>query len=222
MPDYIPSSDADFNTWLANFVTYASANLAGLGLVAADLTPVSSTQTKWNTDYPQHIAAQAAAQGARQLKDEDRAGVEAAVRPLVRRLQASPAVNDQEKASLGITVPGSNPTPGGPPTGRPVVKVECERLRHTLKWADVNSPTSRAKPPGVLGAEIKMALTPIGAATPTDPAAFTFLSLDTATPYVNEFGGGDGGKNAHYIARWVNLAQEHGPWSETVSVTVGV
>ncbi len=32
--DYIPRGDAAFNGWLANFVTYANANLAGLGLVA--------------------------------------------------------------------------------------------------------------------------------------------------------------------------------------------
>ena len=67
-----------------------------------------------------------------------------------------------------------------------------------------------------------MALTAIGAPTPTDPSAFSFLALDTATPYVNEFAGAEGGKNAHYIARWVNSQQEHGPWSETVSVTVWV
>ncbi len=35
MADYIPGGDAEFNAWLGNFVTYASANLANLGLVAA-------------------------------------------------------------------------------------------------------------------------------------------------------------------------------------------
>jgi len=53
------------------------------------------------------------------------------------------------------------------------------------------------------------------------PAAFDFLALDTATPYINSFNGPDGGKNAHNIARWVNSQSGHGPWSETVSVTVG-
>jgi hypothetical protein len=222
VPDYIPSPDADFANWQDNFVSYANAHLAGLGIIAGDMTPVTAAQTVWKAAYAAHLAAIVTASSAKAAKDDSRSGYEGAIRPLVRRLQASAAVDDGEKAALGITVPGANPNPDGPPTGRPIVKVECERLRHTLKWADVNSPTSRAKPPGVLGAEIKMSLTPIGAATPTDPAAFTFLSLDTATPYINEFAGADGGKNAHYIARWVNLAQEHGPWSETVSVTVGV
>lgn len=86
MADYIPGPDADFNAWLANFVTYANANLAALGLVAADMTPITTTQTAWGTGFTAHIAARQAAQAAKQTKDESRAAVVAAVRPLVRRL----------------------------------------------------------------------------------------------------------------------------------------
>ncbi len=32
MPDYIPSPDGTFDAWQANFVTYATANAAALGL----------------------------------------------------------------------------------------------------------------------------------------------------------------------------------------------
>jgi len=35
MADYIPGPDAQFDTGRLNFVTYANANLAALGLVAA-------------------------------------------------------------------------------------------------------------------------------------------------------------------------------------------
>jgi len=35
MADYIPGGDAEFDAWLTNFVTYASGNLAALGLVSA-------------------------------------------------------------------------------------------------------------------------------------------------------------------------------------------
>jgi hypothetical protein len=38
--DYIPRGDAEFNGWLANFVTYANANLAALGLVAGDMRAI--------------------------------------------------------------------------------------------------------------------------------------------------------------------------------------
>jgi hypothetical protein len=42
MPDYIPAPDAEFHAWQQNFVTYANANLAALGLVAGDMTPITA------------------------------------------------------------------------------------------------------------------------------------------------------------------------------------
>ena len=32
MADYIPAADGDFDAWQDNFITYASANAAALGL----------------------------------------------------------------------------------------------------------------------------------------------------------------------------------------------
>lgn len=222
MPDYIPSADAEFDSWLANFVTYASANLADLGLAAADLTPVTNAQTAWNAAFPAHTSAQAAAQAARQAKDAARSDVETAVRPLVRRLQASADVDDAERAALGITVPDTTPTPVGPPTTRPVVKVDSrQRLQHTIHFADEATPTRKAKPAGVAGAEIWVKLAPVADPPPADPAALTFIALDTRTPYVLDFDGPDGGQNAHYMLRWVNTKGQKGPWSETASATVG-
>jgi hypothetical protein len=145
----------------------------------------------------------------------------ALIRELVRRLQASPAVDDSERASLGITVPGSTPPPG-PPTSAPLVMVDCaQRLRHLLKWMDADTPTSRARPPGVLGAEIWRAVLAVGAPAPSDPADFAFVALDTATPHLIDYDGPDGGRNAHYILRWAGTDGSKGPWSETASVTIG-
>ena len=36
-----------------------------------------------------------------------------------------------------------------------------------------------------------------------------------------QIGAADGGKNAHYILRWVNPKGEKGPWSETATATIG-
>ena len=113
MADYIPGPDASFQAWQSNFVTYANANLAALGLTAADMAPITSAQSGWATAFPAHVAAVNAAKAAKQTKDEARAAYVAVIRPLVRRLQASAVVSDAEKASLGITV-AQTPTPIGP------------------------------------------------------------------------------------------------------------
>jgi hypothetical protein len=223
MPDYLPQSDAAQGPRAANFIGYASANLANLGLVAGDLTPVSNAYAVWNTNYNNNVTAQSAAQSARQAKDLARGDLEAAVRALVRRLQASPSVDDSERAALGITVPDTTPTPTGPPATTPVLRLESPaRLRHIIHFTDSSTPTSRAKPAGVLGAEIWINLQPVGQPTPTDPGTFTLVALDTRTPYLLDFPAADGGKNAHYLARWVGNKGDKGPWSETASATVGV
>src|SRR5437867_3111406 len=73
MPDFLPDTDTEFQAWVANFVTYANAHLAALGLVAGDMTPVTNAQTAFNASFPAHVTAQAAAQSARVQKDADRA-----------------------------------------------------------------------------------------------------------------------------------------------------
>ncbi len=217
--DYIPRSDAEFNGWQANFVASANANLAGLGLVAADLTPIITAQAGWSSAYSAHVAVQAAAQSARQTKDDNRASLEALIRALVRRLQASPDVSDPERQQLGITVSDQERSAVGPPTTRPVATIDAgQRLRHTIEFSDENTPTRKAKPAGVMGAEIWVK---IDGPPPVDPGELAFLAVDTRTPYMTEFDGADGGKTAHYMLRWINPKGETGPWSQTVSATIG-
>ena len=220
--DYVPSPDGDFHIWQNNFVTYVNAHLADLGLIAGDVAPVNAAQATWTTDYPAHTAAQTAAQAARQAKDDARAGLEGTIRPLARRLQASPDVDNAERAAMGITVPDKELSPtGGPPTSRPVVRVDTsQRLQHTIHFADESTPTSKAKPDGVMGAEVWVKVSPAGDPPPADPKELTFLAVDTRTPYTTDFEGADAAKTAHYMLRWVSTTGEKGPWSETPSATI--
>ncbi len=220
MPDYIPGADGNFDVWQINFVTYAAANAAALGLdPLVDIPPLTAAQGVWTTDLAANAAAQAAAQAARQGKDAARGSFEAVIRPLVLRLQASPQVDDTERAALGITVPDRVPTPVGAPETRPVVTIDAgQRLQHTISFADEATPTSTAKPAGVRGAQI---FVKVGDPPPTDPSELTFLGTDTRTPYLATYTGGDANKVAHYMLRWESTRGETGPWSETASATIG-
>jgi hypothetical protein len=64
-----------------------------------------------------------------------------------------------------------------------------------------------------------------GQPPPSDPGEPTFLLLSTRTPAVAEFTGPDGGKTAHCMVRWLSSDArrdgEAGPWSDTVSATIG-
>ncbi|MBS0196502.1 MAG: hypothetical protein JSR77_07070 [Planctomycetes bacterium] len=217
MADYIPGPDASFQAWQSNFVTYANANLAALGLVAADMTPITAAQTLWNTAFPAHVAAVNAAKAAKQTKDEARAAYIAAIRPLVRRLQASSVVSDAEKASLGITV-AQTPSPIGPPTTAPICSIECgNRLQQTLRFVDSATPTRKAKPAGVLGVEI---WNKVGTTPPANEGELRFVAVDTNAPYVMNFVAEDGGKTNYVWMRWVSPTGERGPWSEQAQATI--
>lgn len=217
MADYIPGPDANFQSWQDNFLTYAMANLAALGITAADLAPLVAAQSTWLTDFPAHVAAANAAKAAKQAKDEARSGFVALIRPLVRRLQASEVVSDAEKAALGITV-AQSPSPIGPPTTAPICSIECgNRLQHVLRFVDEQTPTRKAKPAGVLGVEI---WNKVGETPPLNESELRFVAVDTSAPYVVNFGAADGGKTAFYWMRWVSPTGERGPWGEQSQATI--
>lgn len=218
--DYIPQADGSFHSWQNNFVAYASANAAALGLdPLTDIPPLTDAQTVWAADYPANATAQAAAQSARQAKDAARSAFEVVIRSLVARLQASPDVDDTERQALGITVRDVTPTAAAVPTTRPLVTVDTsQRLRHVIAFVDELTPTRTAKPAGVMGAEVWVK---IGDPAPTDPSELTFLAVDTRTPYTADYTGDDANKVAHYMLRWINTRGEKGPWSETASATIG-
>lgn len=216
--DWLPSADTDLTSWVQNFLTYASANFAGLGLDAPDLAPLQARFTAWGPAYANHVTAQAAAASAREHKDTARDNIETALRPLVARIQATPAVTDAQRQALGITVRSTTRSAVGAPTTRPVATVDTsQRLRHTISFVDELTPTNRAKPDGVSGCEVWVK---VGNTPPADPSELRYQATDTRTPYVAEFDGADAGKTAYYMLRWVSTRGETGPWSQTVSGTI--
>ncbi len=216
MADYIPSGDADFNTWQQSFINNLSANPADFGLTAADLAPLTTRQSAWTNAYTANTTAQTAAKSASQAKATARDDFEKTLRATARRVQGN--VTDEQRALLGLNVPTGTRTPTGAPTTRPVPQVDTsQRMRHTIAFTDEATPNSRAKPDGVMGCEIWVK---VGDPAPTDPQQLQFLGLDTSTPYVATYGGDAGGKTAYYMLRWVNGKGEQGPWSQTVSATI--
>lgn len=218
MPDYIPSSDADFDAWSRNFVDYVVANAATMGVTPAQVTSLQGGQTDWGVKYPASNGKQAEAFAAVQAKNDSRAGYEDLIRSLAGIIQASPAVTDAQRQGLGITVRSTTRTAAGSPTSRPVGTIDTsQRLRHTVNFSDEATPTSRAKPDGVQGCEIWMK---VGDPAPAGPNDVHYLALDTRTPYTVEFEASDAGKTAHYMLRWMSTRGETGPWSHTVSATI--
>jgi hypothetical protein len=219
---YIPRADGAFDAWQTNFQAYIDAHYGELGLPSDVPVRVKVARIDWDRAYADHTAARQAAAAARREKDDRRGDYDALIREVVRRVQARVSVTDAQRAALGITVRDAEPTPAPAPTTRPLVVVDfSKRLRHTLPYVDESTPTRRARPRGVIGAEVWVKVAAPGDPPPSGPGELTFLLLSTRTPAVAEFDGPDGGKTAHYMLRWLSTRGEAGPWSETASATIG-
>jgi hypothetical protein len=107
MADYIPNSDTIFQDWLGNFISVANANLVALGLIAGDISPLSTDKTTFDMAITDLEAKKAIMKAATQAKDTVRESAEQKARALVKRIQAKADVTNALKAQLQITVPGS-------------------------------------------------------------------------------------------------------------------
>lgn len=165
---------------------------------------------------PRILPPKTTAAAATRSKDDQRAPLEAALRALAGRFQASESVTDAQRTAMKIPVHATSRTRASVPTTKPVTTVDTSRrFSHILDFRDADKPKS--KPAGVAGCEIWVK---VGGNAPADPSELRYVASDTATPYLSEYAGADAGKPAHYWLRWVNTRCEKGPWSDNVSATI--
>ncbi len=218
---YMPRPDGDFSAWAQHYYDAVSKFYESQGFDQDLLAALKKALDTWKAQYPAHVAAQQRAEGARQAKDAARAALEKEVRPVTNFVQGWPKTTNADRAEMGITVRDTSPTPAPAPSSRPLALVESgQRLTHQLRLVDESTPTRRARPAGVLGAEVWVKLVDADQPAPTDPAALTFLTMTTRPSFRAEFKAGEGGKTAVYMARWVSTRGEKGPWSEVTTATV--
>jgi len=217
--DYIPRPDPEFLAWTQTFVAYLNANLLLLGLTATDVAPITTALTAFTGGYNANLTAQNAAQSTAENKDLLRVALEDPTRELAQQLQVSPTVTDPQREGMGLNVRDTTRTKTPVPTTHPVAEIStAEKLQHRIRFRDsLAEGASRAKPEGVLGAEIWHK---IGGAPPVDYTECEFLALDTNSPYTAVYTGADTGKTVYYLLRWLNTTGEKGPWSPLVQATV--
>jgi hypothetical protein len=244
-----PRPDGNFAARANHYHDAVKAFYDKQGLDPTLLTPLQKALETWNAQYPAHVKAQAAAEGARQAKDAARAALEKEVRPVTNFVQGYPRTTNADRAEMGITVRDTSPSPAPAPSSRPLALVESgQRLTHQLRLVDESTLTSgrngrarRARPAGVLGTEVWVKLVEAGTGhqasgtgaevgVPSSPVpsaqspmpwpGFSFLTMTTRPSFRAEFKAGEGGKTAVYMARWINTRGEKRPWSEITTATV--
>ena len=215
---YIPDADPAFNNWVKVYAMYININYLALGLTIEQNNALQDFFTAWTTAYDEHLAEQATASSLKEEKDIARKNLEEYARELTKHMQSSSATTNEQKAALQITIPKTTKTPSPVPATRPLGIVDnSNRLEHKIKFFDEETPNSIKKPEGVRACEIWHK---IDGPPPVDESEVTYVASDSRTPYIVHYDGGDAGKMAHYMLRWINTRDEHGPWSETISATI--
>lgn len=212
---FMPRPDAQFGGWVEHYAPALRAWWIEQGMDPAELDGLDLAAKSWREALAAHLAARAAAEAATAEKDQARGELEEIIRGLTRFVQNHPRMTDPARANLGIALRRVGGPPARTPTTCPVVIVEgAGRLTHVLKFMDESTPTSRARPRGVIGAEVWVTVDGAGGGEPR------FVALATSAPARVTFEARDGGKTAAYALRWVSTTGERGPWSRAVRGTI--
>ena len=207
------ASDAEFLAMVFQFHGAMVGDPTQFGLTPAQATALLAQHGVFSDALDFHNQAKANAQSARASKDSERETLEQLIRSY-RNIAKAHGTSEMLMTSLGVPS-------GGPALENATVPIgtvdTSTRLRHTINFTDAAASGHKRRPRGTIGCEIWLKME---GEAPTDETQCSFLTLDTATPYVAEYDGADGGKLAHYLLRWAMRDGSKSGWGDTVSATI--
>lgn len=213
--NYIPTRDADYNTWLNAFSSYLDGNYSALGITAPQAANMASLVTIWNAAFIAATAGSTRGPMTVQAKDTARANATLIARQIAVTVNQNPSVTEEQKVALGITVRKTTKTPIPPPTTSPILTfIAATPLQHTLRFADQLTPASRAMPFGSIALQLSVwisATPPVVGTPPTQSLTIT------KNPCAVDFPDGAQGKTAYYTGNWRTRKGDLGPDSSELS-----
>jgi hypothetical protein len=217
--DYIPSKDKDFLTWVINFLKNLFTSLVRFGFPEAAYQELAAKRNTFADKLALADDPATRTKGVVEEKNEARDDLKHAVRQLVKRyLNNNPAVTNKDRDDLGLPIYKSGRTPSPIAVSYPSFDIDSGTIRRLLvDFYDQGSKTSKAKPAGQHGAEIRWVIsdTPI-----VDVTELIHSSFDTRTPFTLEFQGHERGKTVYFCLCWENTRGQKGPWSEIQSAII--
>ncbi len=215
---FIPQAEGNFDAFARQFVNQLAADPAEYEMSAERVKALQTQLAEWDKKYAAAVKARDAAKAATESKDEARRQLEETVRSAAKLIQANDEVTNAARDAAGLPVHKTTRTPVPVPQTFPTgTVIGTDRLELTLMYSDVATPTRKARPYGVRGCEVYVA---VADNPPTNPEDYRFVAFSTRTPELIKFKSDDGGKTANILIRWVNTKGEPGPWSQIISATI--
>jgi hypothetical protein len=95
-----------------------------------------------------------------------------------------------------------------------------QRLLHVIRFSPDAQLKRKARPVGVDGCEVWLAIRPAAAVGPAKPDELRFVARAASSPVKIPFSGEDAGKTAWYWIRWAGKRDRVGPWGQAFSGTI--
>jgi hypothetical protein len=223
MADPMPKKELELITKAKAVQTYATANLAAIGLAAADLTPFTNRITAADTGMAGYQTAKTNTSVALAAKNTGMSDLQKEWRALRRKLNGNANLSNAQREGLGLPVAGQSGMAMAVALSftRPLVNVvNSVRLKQVINFSEASTPASKARPRGVAGAEVWMVVLGKDVAPPRDTLTMKMLGQAAASPYEMTFTAEDAGKIAWYQLRWVDTASKPGGWSELAGAMI--
>jgi len=215
--DYIPSKNALLVGWASNIATIVQAAPTSVGLVAGQATQLTSASTLLSSTYTTAHEPSTRTKETIQVFLAAKTAFLSTVRPLVKIIQAFPALTDGQRAALGITIP-SPLSPINPPSVPPTVGVASVRDRTITIRIRSTEMDNRAKPKGCLGANVYAFF---GATPPSALKEWILQGLASRTlmPIVVDPGVA-AGSQLWLVAQWITARGLTSPASTPISTYI--
>ena len=221
--DYIPAANAQCADWMDNFSSRVTATPTAFGLTAPIAVIIASLVDPFLAALAISTAPATRTSVTTAATLAAKTACLAGVRPYAQQVKANPVVTDDQRVELGLTVDSFPPTPIPAPTTFPVLVFKsASHLLQTFGYYDTATPTTKAKPPGVVALEIVRS---IGLVPATDPTQCVAIGSFNKSPLSITFGAGDVGKIATFFGRWRTQSgpggvAQYGPWSTATTINI--
>lgn len=215
--DYLPKACEALLTWLLNFLGYLKENLQRFKITE---DYVLELETKIN-EYQQACikASHPNAGKADRLERREKANaLSRIVRKFVNEfLRYNREVTDEDRVLLGLHIADTKPTHSEVLPTWPVAYARTIGPRMVRVEYHDSASTSKAKPAGMHGAEIRHAIL---TAPPTSTEELLHSDFSTRTPYLFTFEENQRGQSVYFCLRWENTRGKKGPWGEILHTII--
>jgi len=215
-----PTSDTGVRDWAANFQLIAGAAPTAIGLTAAMMTAYSGLLSDYLARLTAATDPSTKTKVSVQAKNTSKAALISSSRQLVKIADAFPGTTNTQRASLGMHIRDTGPTPRPAPTTQPIVSIAGSGGGQALlRLRDETTPDKKAKPAGVFGALLATAVT-AGPEVPPNFAPGVFNAVVTRTDYTLPLPPASAGKTLWAQCQWINERGEPGPVSVVTSALI--